>query len=92
MKGEKDWDWVSIDDYKKDMLESAQDARYIIESLTRERDELKRLLVAACASNGGELRISKHSIAAALRYDVLYAEDYEKNELVLRTRWATIGG
>lgn len=51
----RDFDYVTIEDYKKDMKESSDRASFIIQKKVQEVTELKRVIYALVASNGGQL-------------------------------------
>ena len=53
----RDWDYVTMQDYRHDMDEQTQISVGVIEVLRRERDEARHMLALAVLASGGEISI-----------------------------------
>ena len=87
--GIRDWDYVTIGDYKKDMSELSQDAAAIIEMLTKERDEMKHMLAFVLGEVGKPVAIPRFVMARRCPPDIIVSSDEANNAVVLEAQYAT---
>lgn len=56
----KDWDYVTLDDYRRDMAESSERASSIIAQLRERAEKAEKMLAEAIYAAGGKVTIGDH--------------------------------
>ena len=83
---ERDFDFVTMDDYSNDMKEQSDHAGGIIRKLMEERKEFVRALYLIIAGIGGEVRIPYSKIGMEEgKYEISTLHDYVTDEIVMRS-------
>lgn len=73
----QNWDFVSMEDYQSDMLESSETAVAVINMLRKERDQWKLLAAALVLSAGGKVGVSEY---LTQRDDLVFGWEYDMQE------------
>ncbi len=86
----KDFDYVTMDDYSRDMKESSDRASSIIKRQAKEIRELKeKLLIHIAAlvySSGGEIKIYDNALLVSKELELLSYRDDSDNSQVFKTK------
>lgn len=80
----KDFDYVLMDDYSKDMADLRVTAVNCIDKLKLENERLQELLQRVIIAAGGEVRVSVPSMESDLKGDFSIEKDHCRNEIVYK--------
>ncbi len=87
-EGRKDWDYVSMDDYDRDIKELVATSNAIVEKLKRELKETQAMFYAAIASMG-KIEVDRHYLIDQGRLTIIREQHEYDDKIIFRVQKPT---